>query len=571
MSRRIVFAGGSQTRALARIFRGEIAGQTGDDVVFIGTGAVGTDAARSTLLLADVLVMEVDEDGDAVPAAELPSRAEIVRIPNLYADFLWPFAGSAHPRNRGAFALPGGPYPAEHGDRFLDKLVADGVSEAAAVKRYLGVNMVVEGELDSRLTDRLAIQQKLDKQAGTDLAGYISDKFRTEKLFNTRQRITMPLLRRVVAQLFEKLGVRGWQPETLKRVPFPAGAQPVHPAVIAHFGLSWATPGQRYPLNEEGFFTFEEFGRRYMRFEWNETLHRGIQTAKTRPAEALADLQEGLKTSPDSPLGQLALKVARRAPGLSDDSAGPDEIIDEDSYEPAAEAATAAPVVEVAPKSAAAAPEPEIAAAPEPVAAAPEPEIAPAPEPVAAPTPEPVSVASAPEPEADLLDAEAPVEAPKPAPTPAPTLTSKPTPAPKSVVAAPVAPVIVAPPPVAAEPKPEPEIQTASRYPAPTKPVSEVHAGGAPPAGTSGFTDFGPQAEEVEEAAAMARPGEDLIEVLPRMLPVFRDLSSSVDRPFDSMPEVMPPPPLRPILPPELQGEPVKQGFLDRILGRKNN
>ena len=72
MSRRIVFAGGSQTRALARIFRGEIAGQTGDDVVFIGTGAVGTDAARSTLLLADVLVMEVDEDGDAVPAAELP-------------------------------------------------------------------------------------------------------------------------------------------------------------------------------------------------------------------------------------------------------------------------------------------------------------------------------------------------------------------------------------------------------------------------------------------------------------------------------------------------------------------
>ena len=44
MSRRIVFAGGSQTRALARIYRSEIAGATGDDVVFIGTGAVGTDA-----------------------------------------------------------------------------------------------------------------------------------------------------------------------------------------------------------------------------------------------------------------------------------------------------------------------------------------------------------------------------------------------------------------------------------------------------------------------------------------------------------------------------------------------
>ena len=80
MSRRIVFAGGVQTRALARIFRGEIAGQTGDDVVFIGTGAVGTEAARSTLLLAYALVMEVDEDGDAVPAGDLPSRAEVVRV-----------------------------------------------------------------------------------------------------------------------------------------------------------------------------------------------------------------------------------------------------------------------------------------------------------------------------------------------------------------------------------------------------------------------------------------------------------------------------------------------------------
>jgi hypothetical protein len=35
------------------------------------------------------------------------------------------------------------------------------------------------------------------------------------------------------------------------------------------------------------------------------------------------------------------------------------------------------------------------------------------------------------------------------------------------------------------------------------------------------------------------------------------------------MPEIMPPPPLRPILPPELQNEPPKQGFLSRMLGRK--
>jgi hypothetical protein len=538
MSRRIVFAGGSQTRALARIYRGEIAGQTGDDVVFIGTGAVGTEAARSTLLLADVLVMEVDEDGDAVPAADLPTRAELVRVPNLYADYLWPFAGGPHPRNRGAFALPGGPYPAEHGDRYLDKLVADGVGEDAAIKRYLSMNMVLEGELDDRVRDRMAIQQRLDRQAGYDLTDYINDNFRTEKLFNTRQRITMPLLRRLVAQLFDKLQVRGWRPENLKRVPFPAGAQPVHPAVIAHFGLTWATQGERYPLNEEGFFTFEAFCRRYMRFEWNETLHRGIQTAKTRPAEALEDLERGLAISPESPLGQLALKAARRAAGLSNDIAGPDEIIDEDSYEPVS--------------SDAAAPPPGVDAAPVPAT----PDLPIEDEPVAPPAPERASdAAQTQEPEADLLDEAAPHAEPVAAVAP--------------VVAyqAPPAPAITRP---VVEEHAEPEADTfaATSYPAPAA-ASDVPTGGAPPAGTSGFTDFGPKADLVEDEVAHARPGEDLIEVLPRLLPAFRDLSSAVDRPFDAMPEVMPPPPLRPILPPELQGEPVKQGFLDRLLGRK--
>jgi hypothetical protein len=519
MSRRIVFAGGSQTRALARVYRSEIAGQTGDDVVFIGTGAIGTDAARSTLLLADVLVMEIDEDGDAIPAADIPTQAELVRVPNLYADYLWPFAGSAHPKNRGAFALPGGPYPAEHGDRFLDGLVAEGVAEQDAIDRYLNVDIIAEGELDSRLTDRAEIQQRLDNLGGYDLTGFIADKFRSEKLFNTRQRITMPLLKRLVDQLFGKLGVRGWQESSLKRVPFPAGEQPVHPGVIAHFGLTWATPDQRYPVNEEGFFTFDEFCRRYMRFEWNEALQRGIQTAKTRPAEAIVDLELGLATSPDSPLGNRALAAARRAAGASDELAPANEVIDEDSYEPAGGDAAA------------------LAEAP------------PAAEPAAEAVP-PAEYAP---------DAEAPIE----------DVVAVAEPAPESVAEAVPETVAEAPPEpeaVAAE-EPEPRV---SRFPAPAKPAIGVRSDdGAPPAGTTGFTDFRPDRELSGDSDTIATPGEDLIEVLPRLLPVFRDLSSSVDRPFDTMPELMPPPPLRPILPPELQGEPVKQGVFGKLFGRK--
>jgi hypothetical protein len=87
-----------------------------------------------------------------------------------------------------------------------------------------------------------------------------------------------------------------------------------------------------------------------------------------------------------------------------------------------------------------------------------------------------------------------------------------------------------------------------------------------------GFTDFShlkPSAPASDQTA-LASPGleSDLIDVLPRLLPAFNDLSSAVDRPFGAMPEVMPPPPLRPILPPELQTEPARPGLLSRILGR---
>src|SRR5271156_5788022 len=175
MSRRIVFAGGMQTRAIARLYRGNVADDMGDDVVFIGSGALGTDAARSAMLLADIVATEVDEDGDAVPTADLPTQATLVRIPNLYADYLWPFAGRSHPKNRGQFVLAGGPYPAEHGDRFLDQMVEEGVDEDEAIRRYLTIDIAKEGELDSRLADRMEIQRKLDQASDFDLADFVAE------------------------------------------------------------------------------------------------------------------------------------------------------------------------------------------------------------------------------------------------------------------------------------------------------------------------------------------------------------------------------------------------------------
>jgi hypothetical protein len=61
-------------------------------------------------------------------------------------------------------------------------------------------------------------------------------------------------------------------------------------------------------------------------------------------------------------------------------------------------------------------------------------------------------------------------------------------------------------------------------------------------------------------------PAEHLIPLLPRMLPNTRGLAGSVDKPFSAMPETLPPPPLRPVLPPELHPEPVKTSLMAKIM-----
>src|SRR3954451_16651774 len=78
------------------------------------------------------------------------------------------------------------------------------------------------------------------------------------------------------SQLFAKLDVAAdlvdRMRESLPAAPFPRTEAPIHPAVAGHFGLHYVHPGSKYVFADEGRFTFEEFCRRYMRFEWNEDL-----------------------------------------------------------------------------------------------------------------------------------------------------------------------------------------------------------------------------------------------------------------------------------------------------------
>ncbi len=517
MTRRVVFAGGVQARALAQAYRLDIAGDGDEDVFFIGAEALVREAAHRVIAAADIVITDLTKDGETVADHLIPASAERIAVPVVRAGFLWPYAGSPHPRNAGTGALRDGPYPADFGDIFLDSMLSERVSEDEAVRRYLALDIAKQAGLDDLLDSTLNTLALLDARSGFGLASFVAEEFRRQNLFATTERLRLPLFRHVAGCVFSRMGVDRRRAETLMEAPFATGAMPIHPGVLRHFGMAAPLPDHRYPVLDEGTFSFEQYCRRYLRYEWNEPLHAAMKLAESNPADAIPLLRRALDVSPGSKAGQLALEDAERA---------------------AAEKAGEAPLMIPA----------QAAAAEGPIYA-------------------PVDEAL---PDHQATSGLMPGSLPAPAsPVPAELPHYSPTGLGKLAFngaehGAFDNPVPAALPPISVFDPERPDFVIAgAEEDAPDQqPYVELPRSGEPPPRQP------PPAPAANRYVPLP-PSSELIEVLPRMLPDTRGLANIVDGPFSAMPETMPPPPLRPVLPPELQPDGEPRGLVARLFGPK--
>ncbi len=576
MTKRVVFAGGIQARALAKAYRLDIALDTDEDVYFIGAESIGRETAQRVVAAADILVTDLTPEGPTVPESLVNVGTLRIAVPVVTADFLWPYAAKPHPRNMYAAGLPDGPYPAGFGDGFLDYLAMDGATEDEAIERYLNLDVAEHAGLDRLLYDALQRLRRLDAETGFDLADYVDSNFRSHWLFATRDRMNLGLFKHVAARLFGQMGVPLLRITQLSDTFFPVGAMPIHPAIIAHFGITSPGPDYRYPMLDEGYFSFEQFCRRYWRYEFNRLLHAAIAKADSNPSEAIPELRLALETSPESRAGLRALRDAERA--VSDSSLLPPL-----SLTQAAPAEAAAPATPLLPAPAMG--ETESSAAPPEQENQPDRTDAP-PVPATPVSASPISIRRAP----PAIDPVAPVtekafipraafgsglvrvDQPPPVPMPleddaVPTLRFTDFPvhrdvAPTSNALVPLTEFTSFDEPeteparlVEFSPDEAPELEPQHYIELPLTPFGKEETLPALPAAPAPAGRYTP-----------LPPAEHLIPMLGKMLPNTRGMAAGTDRPFTDMPETMPPPPLRPVLPPELHPEPVKTSLVAKIL-----
>ena len=323
--RRIVLIGNCQAQAMGQLYTRFVAGRSGDTINYIASYQDVNDDNRQAIENADVVVEQLFDLSQQADTSTLATRVERLHMPMVTAAFLWPFAGSPHPRNEDHPFLVGGPYGGEASDSYLNRLIAAGTDPVEAVELYANLDVNKRVNLDRLFELVMDRQRARDAAAGYQIADVMERYFRTEQIFlspyhpNTRIAVTL------AEQLFHQLGAHRSEIELMRHctriTPFPKTELPLHPSVCAHYGLAFVAPDRRYRFMNEGLFTFREYALRYMRYEWNQALEEGMSLAHAgQIAQAKPRLIAGLMQSPDSAQGHVTLSHVHGRLGANEDA-----------------------------------------------------------------------------------------------------------------------------------------------------------------------------------------------------------------------------------------------------------
>lgn len=310
-ARRLVFVGNCQVGALMRLYEQYAAGAQHQELRAIDAFAPLSDNDRRALEAADLIVDQIFDAGPPLDLEALAPGRTRISMPTVSGGFLWPFGGQEHPSNTQGFG-DNGPFPAEQGDAYLNRLIRRGIDPDVAVEQYASLDVHGVVNLDRLLEVYLERQRLRDEAAGFRLAELIAEHFRTERLFLTPFHPDLRVTLALASQLFARLGVTDGDIDSMRRhlfrTPFPLNELPIHPRVREHFGLRFLPADYRYRLFPEGRFAFREYARRYMTFDCNLPLREGLWRAwRGEDAAALPLIEQGLARTPDSAAGWQGL------------------------------------------------------------------------------------------------------------------------------------------------------------------------------------------------------------------------------------------------------------------------
>jgi tetratricopeptide (TPR) repeat protein len=323
--RQIVVIGNCQMQAMAGLYKRFVAGRSRDVIEHVPSYSDLTDAHRAAIQQADLVVEQLFDLKPQADTEAVPTTTPRIFIPMVTAAFLWPFAGSPHPKNTFHPFLTGGPYGGEASDSYLNRLILAGAEPEQAVDTYANLDVNSRVNLNRLFEIVMDRQRSRDEAAGYRIADIMEQHFRTEQIFLSPYHPNVRIATALASQFFEQLGAERDEIERMREctriTPFPKSELPFHPDVCRHFGLEFVAPDRRYRFLNEGLFTFHEYALRYMRYEWNDAIEEGMYLSQTgKMQEARERLTAGVQRSPLSAAAHNALSHVLNHQGARDEA-----------------------------------------------------------------------------------------------------------------------------------------------------------------------------------------------------------------------------------------------------------
>jgi hypothetical protein len=308
---RIVFVGNCQIGAMWRIYQRTLPEDCARLPVFIESYNAASNNNRHLIANAEIVVWQTTEFTQAV--GDIETRGKRVFVPMVICPFLWPYGGTPHPGNESSDALPGGPYPGEFGDAFLNQYVGRDVPATEAARIYRDHD-VAKGKNVVRMAEiTLDQQRRRDRACGDyDVAGMIERLLPSEPLFRSRGHLNPPIMRHLAQTLYGQLGADPAFMEYLATTRYddlvPFSELPIHPSIARQFGMTYIDDRTRYEFFVEGAYTFLEWAERYVRYEWNEAFNQAMYLARSGDlVQAIPMWEESMNVSLRSVSGRVNL------------------------------------------------------------------------------------------------------------------------------------------------------------------------------------------------------------------------------------------------------------------------
>jgi hypothetical protein len=294
---KVVFVGATQALRLQLAYSNRV--NATDAAIWMPDHAVGTTDKAEALDAADKIVRV--GAGRPPDFAVLALKAELIVLPELQLDFLWPFAGQPHIANAPDDLYPDGPFSAELGDAWLNRAL-EGPSRAEAIERaYLALDVARIVDLDRMKDLALEAQAERDKIIGVDFATRIAQNFRHRPVFASPRAPGPEMFGLFAAAVFARLGL-AYAGET---APTMGRDLPIHPSVAAHFGLA-ETPPCAQGWGEA--VDFAEYVRRYLAYAEGSELEGGLALMA---AERFEEAAHALEIAAARPMGRRCRSAQR--------------------------------------------------------------------------------------------------------------------------------------------------------------------------------------------------------------------------------------------------------------------